>query len=437
MATVSRMNRRVLLVAYYFPPFGLSGVQRVSKFVKYLPEFGWDVSVLTIKPGSYFAYDTSLLQDVERPGVVIHRTVSLDPTRMFPKREVGMPGETGRRLFTRISQILFQPDNKIGWYPFALRKGKRILADSVHDAILSSAPPYTDHVVAAALSKSSGLPLVLDYRDDWIDNPRHLYPSAWHKNRARAQEKRVLSIAKSVVTINSVIQKSIRSRAASSLTEPAHYVIPHGYDPDDFSADRLTEGPLVSEPSRMNLFYGGVFYDAQQPDTFLRGLRLFLDQVPAARDRVVASFVGFLPDSATELISSLGLTDVVDYRGYMSHEESVQELQKADILWMTVGKRPGSEGVSTGKLYEYIGSRKPILGLVPEGEARETLIEYGASSVVAPDDVENVAAAIGELFSKWESETLPSPLDAFVTLFNRKRLAAELANILNDSLVSQ
>ena len=431
------MNRRVLLVAYYFPPLGLSGVQRVSKFVKYLPQFGWDVSVLTVKSGSYFAYDTSLLLDVERPGVVIHRTVSLDPTRLFPKREVGMPGEPGRRLFARISQILFQPDNKIGWYPFAVREGKRILADSSHDAIFSSAPPYTDHLVAATLSEYSGLPLVLDYRDDWIDNPRHSYPSAWHKNRALAQEKRVLSNAKSVVTINSVIQKNIRSRVASSPTEPTHHVIPHGFDPDDFNVHGPALGSQMSEHSRMNLFYGGVFYDAQQPDTFLRGLSLFLDRFSVARDRVVATFVGFLPDSASELISSLQLSDVVDYRGYMSHEESVQELQKADILWMTVGEQPGSEGVSTGKLYEYLGSRKPILGLVPEGEARKTLIEYGASSVVAPDDVEGVAVAIRDLFSRWESETLPSPSESFVTLFNRKRLAAELANILNDSMSAQ
>ncbi|TDI70027.1 MAG: glycosyl transferase family 1 [Bacteroidetes bacterium] len=430
------MNRRVLLVAYYFPPFGLSGVQRVSKFMKYLPDYGWDVSVLTVKPGSYFAYDSSLLQDVEQSGVAIHRTVSLDPTRLFPQREVGMPGERSRRWFSRISQFLFQPDNKIGWYPFAVKQGKRILADLAHDAILSSAPPYTGHIIAAKLSNLSGLPLILDYRDDWIDNPRHSYPSNWHKKRAQVQEQRVLSLAKSVVTINAVIQAKIKSRVKSSSNGPTHHVIPHGFDPEDFRDSRPPAHLIGADSPRMNLFYGGIFYDAQQPDTFLRGLRLFLDQFPMARTRVVATFVGFLTDTATELITSLSLTDVVDYRGYMTHEDSIQELRKADVLWMTIGDQPGSDGISTGKLYEYFGSRKPILGLVPDGEARKSLLEYGASRVVRPDDIDGVAAAIKELFVQWDSGKLPTPSDTFVMLFSRKRLAAELANILNDSIVS-
>lgn len=425
------MNRRVLLVAYYFPPLGLSGVQRVSKFVKYLPAYGWDVSVLTVKPRSYFAFDSSLLQDVERPGVVIHRTSSLDPTRLFPKRNVGMPGESRRHLFSRISQVLFQPDNKIGWYPFAIRKGKRILANSPHDAILSSAPPYTDHLIASTLAESAGLPLVLDYRDDWIDNPRHSYPSSWHKNRASLQEKRVISTAKSIVSINSVIQANIRSRIGNGPTDTSHHVIPHGFDPDDFRDAVEVDG------RRMILFFGGIFYDAQQPDTFLRGLKCFFDQNPAAREHVVATFAGYLPDSAVELVSILELSNVVDHRGYMTHEDLIQELQKADVLWMTIGKQAGSEGISTGKLYEYLGSRKPILGLIPEGVAKKTLVEYEASYIVEPDDVNGVAVAIYNLYRQWESGTLPVPPEAFVTLFNRKRLAAKLANVLNESIKSE
>jgi len=184
-----RLKRRVLLIAYYFPPLGLSGVQRVTKFAKFLPDFGWDVSVLTVKPRSYFAYDESLLTDLDRDEITVHRTASLDPTRFFGSRRIGMPPEGRRRLVSGISQTLFQPDNKIGWFPFAVREGKRLLHEHTHHVILASAPPYTAHLIGSKLSRETGLPLVLDYRDDWVDNPRHTYPTKWHRNKAVKQER--------------------------------------------------------------------------------------------------------------------------------------------------------------------------------------------------------------------------------------------------------
>lgn len=425
------MKRRVLLIAYYFPPLGLSGVQRVTKFAKFLPDFAWDVSVLTVKPRSYFAYDESLLADLDRPEISIHRTASLDPTRFFGGKKVGVPSEGNRRLLSGISQAFFQPDNKIGWFPFAVREGKRLLREQTHHAILASAPPYTGHLIGARLSRMTDLPLVLDYRDDWVDNPRHTYPTKWHRQKAENQERRSMSQASAIVSINRTIRNLVARRAGALLPEDNHHVLSHGYDPDEF-------GTVFSHSNRekMEILYTGVFYDAQQPDTFLKGFQKFLTAVPEARNRVVCTFIGLLPDSALKLITDLDLNDCVNHLGYLPHTDTVQAMKNTDVLWMTIGNQPGSSGISTGKLYEYIGTAKPILGLVPEGVARETLKSYGASEIVPPDDEDGAASALKRLFEHWDGGSLPEPDASFVSGYDRRLLASQLAEILNNATMS-
>ena len=134
--------RQILVIAYYFPPLGLSGVQRIAGFVRRLPEYGWQPTVLTAKPGGYYAYDESLWAEVQDAEICVEQTKSLDPTRLFrPGRTVKLRGNSNRRLLGRISNWLFVPDNKLGWMPFAVHAGLRQGANHTFDAILSSAPP--------------------------------------------------------------------------------------------------------------------------------------------------------------------------------------------------------------------------------------------------------------------------------------------------------
>ena len=425
------MSQRVLLIAYYFPPLGLSGVQRVAKFAKYLPEFGWDVSVLTALPGTYFAYDESLLKEMERPGVTIHRTSSVDPTRIPFKKNIQLPSDSRVRWTSYLSQSLFQPDNKIGWYPFAVRRGKALLAEQEHHAILSSAPPYTAHLIGAELSEISGLPLVVDYRDDWLQNPRHIYPTKWHHNVAQKMETRVFSVARQSISINDPIRYLLSKRSRGLMDADQHGVIPHGFDPEDFS-----DHAGKPNPDLMEFVYAGVFYDAQKPDTFLNGLARFLAISPRSRSRIRATFLGLFPESSKQLVEKLKIGANVHYGGYVTHPEAIAAIRRADVLWMTIGKRSGASGISTGKLYEYFGSRKPVLGLVPDGVASDSLQNYGAGVIVAPDDPDDVAVAIGKLFNQWESGTLPVPDEAFIAGYDRRELTSQLASILNNVTMS-
>lgn len=423
--TAHGTHRQVLVVTYYFPPMGLSGVQRVTTFVKYLKEYGWRPTVLTIDPAGYFAYDATLLAEVQAAGVPIHRTDSWDPTRLFRRQQsVAMPSESLRSRFSAISQLLFVPDNKIGWMPHALRTGHRLLRSGSFDAIFSSAPPYTAHLVAARLSRTHHLPLVVDFRDDWVGNPRHIYATPLHRYWNERLERKVLRSSRRAVTINDAIGDALLRVGEAPVT-----IIPHGYDPEN-----LTVAPAERKSGKMMFVYTGIFYDAQTPDYFLQALARVIDRHPEARDRVEAVFVGLLPKSSLQHIAALNLEDVVTYTGYESHRRAVAFQRAADVLWMTIGTRPGAEGISTSKLFEYMGSRKPILALVPPGTARRALEPYRAAMIADPEDVSAIATAISALFSQWQSGALDTPDEAYVQQHDRRHLTGMLAACLDESL---
>jgi glycosyltransferase involved in cell wall biosynthesis len=409
--------RRVLVVAYYFPPLGGSGVQRVAKLVKYLPEHGWQPTVLTARPGAYVAFDPALAKEVAAAGVEVVATRTLDPTRAGQGRTVAATGAR-RRWLAAITDGLFVPDNKLGWAPFALREGAGLLHTRPFDAVYATAPPYTGLLVAARLARRFRLPLYVDLRDDWLGNPRHRYPTPFHRRLHAHLERRVLRQAVGVSVISEAMRVAVVARHPD-LAERVR-IVPQGFDPADFDppADPLRDGVF-------RLLYSGMFYDAQRPDTFLAGLRRLRNRHPEAR--VEALFAGLVPPGFDALVDRLALTPIVRYLGYLSHADVTRRQQQADVLWMTVGQRPGAEGISTGKLFEYMGTRKPILGLVPDGTAAEALRAYGAGIAVPPDDPEAVGNALELLFGAWQAGAMPAPSESFVMQHDRQRMAGEVA----------
>lgn len=421
----SSSRKHALVIAYYFPPLGLSGVQRVAKLVKYLPENGWDVTVLTVEPGAYFAFDDRLLADLEGPHIRIERTQSVDPTRSVSRRQVPFPDEGKRILFSAVSQFILLPDNKIGWKRFAIKRGREILRERTVDIIYATAPPYTSLLVGHHLAREAGVPLVLDYRDDWLDNPRHSYPTPIHRAISLRLERKVVSSCQAVFAINCAIRNAIASRnpEMADLIE----VIPQGYDPADISNSK-TESPS----DRMVFLYAGMFYDAQKPDAFLRALRMTFDRRVEMTGQTTARFVGLFPEDAKELIVKLDLEHQVEFTGYLDHEASVSQLMSCDVAWMTIGHQDGEEMISTGKLFEYMGTRKPILALVPEGEAKRALKGYDAVFLADPDDEETISQVMEELFDRWKQNRLPVGSESHIQAFDRREQARHISAIFDE-----
>jgi glycosyltransferase involved in cell wall biosynthesis len=421
------MVNKVLVIAYYFPPMGLSGVQRTLKFVKYLPDYNWEPTVLTVTPTAYYALDYGMLRELNESGIRTVRTNSLDPTRLFESgKPVRMPHEKLRNFLSGISQAIFIPDNKIGWKHDAIRAGRTLLEEEEFNVIFSTAPPYTCHLIGAALSKEFNIPLVLDFRDSWLDNPLHFYITPFHRMIHQKLEKKVLKTSNRIITINRRI-KELMLRRYRFLSYNDVAIIPQGYDPEDFRVDNILGLPFSK---KMRFTYAGTFYRNRTPKYFLRALSEVLREHPDLGEKIEAVFIGTFRKENIAMIESLGLSDVVKVFGYLDHKSTVRYLMTSDVLWMTVGNGKGEDQISTGKLYEYIGSRKPILGLVPDGIAKATILESGAGKALNPDDVPGIKRAILEYYQLWAKKLLPKiPLD-YAENFDRVRLTGELAREL-------
>jgi glycosyltransferase involved in cell wall biosynthesis len=233
-----------------------------------------------------------------------------------------------------------------------------------------------------------------------------------------------------VVTINSRIKELIIERYPF-VTDDKVSIIPQGFDPDDFEKHASAKNTR----GKMRITYSGSFLNYYTPKYFIDGLRIAADKNPEILSGVEACFIGSFPEEYKAYIKKLGLTETVNIMGYIEHSLCIKNLIESDVLWMMINKTGRSDLHSTGKLYEYLGARKPILACVPDGVARESLKQYGAVKLTAPDDAEAIAKAILEFFEMYKKGAMPVPDDALINTYDRKKLTASLAEVFDASVV--
>ncbi len=425
--------RRVLVVAYYFPPMGLSGVQRTLKFVKYLPQYGWHPTVLTVEPRGYYAKDDGLLRELDGRDVRIVRTPGAGPGRLFHRNEiVRLPPEWLRKTLSMASDTVFIPDNKIGWQRKAVRTAVELHQETPFDLIFATSPPFTDLLIGASIKARIGTPLVFDYRDPWADYPFKFYPTPLHKLRNIALERRALRASSHVVTTSRRV-KELLIRRYPFLTYHDVDIITQGFDPADYppGTGRAAEEAKKSrkKTERMKIAYAGVFWEDRVPDYFLQAFHDLLKEKPKLRGHIEAVFIGNFREENMKLAKRLGLTESIRVTGYLPHDACVKELQGSDVLWMISGDDLGTPG----KLYEYIGARKPILGCVPEGFLRSQVIEAGGIAV-APNDVVGIKNALEKFYAKFERRELIGPRSDVVEKYDRVALTGALVKIFESLL---
>ncbi len=420
-------RRKVLVVAYYYPPMGLSGVLRVAKFTKYLHSNGWDPTVLTVGDVGYFAYDYSLLEEVLEAGVNVERTRTLDPLRLLRRKgPIRMPADSRKRLLSGISHVFLQPDNKIGWKRYAVKRGLELAAHEKFDVILASAPPFTSFLVGYELQQKLGLPLVVDYRDPWLDNRDYFYATPFHRGYAAGLEEEVLKNADGVVVINRKIKERLIARYPF-LTHEGVHIIPSGYDPQDF---RIASRFPMPRARKMRFTYAGLFDSRRTPRTFFAALAKIFAQHPQTRDEIEVNIVGNFHDTYRKMAVQMGVSTALQTPGAVEHQQKVRHLLASDVLWLITH----DPVITPGKVYEYIGSRKPILALAPEGGLRTVLAGYGAATCVSPDDVDGIAAAIYALYQSWLAGTLPSGEIEVAREHDQRVLTERLARVLAHTL---
>ncbi|KAF0151438.1 MAG: glycosyl transferase group 1 [Ignavibacteria bacterium] len=414
---------KVLVLAYYYPPMGLSGVQRTLKFTKYMHKFNWQPTVITAGNVAYYAHDLSLLKEAEEAGVEIIRTGAFDVNSLLGAKykTVNMPKEFLRKLFSKLSKTFFIPDNKNSWSKKAYKAAKNILSTEKFDIIYVSIPPYSQFLTAVKLRAEFDIPLFVDYRDLWYDNHFAFYVTPYHKYKHKKLEYNALRNSDKVVAINRRIKEKIL------LTYPfLDYedviILPHGYDPEDFRQSEV----IKRSSGKMKLTYSGIFYENITPEFLLRAFKELTIENPQIASQIELEFIGHLRDENKKLIMELNLSEFVKEQGYLEHSEVVKYLVSTDVLWMMIGNISNADTISTSKLFEYFGTRKPILGCVPDGAARNALLEYGASFIVYPDYVKDIKDTLLEIYKLHKTKSLPVPNEDFVLKHDRLFLAEQL-----------
>lgn len=413
--------KNVLFIVYYFPPMGGSGVQRPLKFVKYLREFGWNPIVLCPEPGAYHTFDDSLKKELDELNIEIHRVPGATPLHSAGNKKIGLP-EPLEKLLRKISTFFWLPDNKKGWIKPGLDKALELIREKQIDLVFSTAAPYSNLLLASEIKKASGVKVVMDLRDEWLQSHLIKYPTSWHKKKMAQIEAKTLVHADVITVINNAYKESFGYRFPDSDIR----IVEQGFDPGDFKAYDPDE-----KTDKIRLLYSGVFYGERSPNLFLKAVAEILTDRPELKDKLELLFQGGLSTNLKQLIKLLGLEETVKDLGYVDHSEAVKNLNKADVLWLMIGHKKHADKVTVGKMFEYFGTEKPILALIPNGVTKDMLEKYGAYYEADPFSHDEIKAAINRIIDDLQKDALPAANKEFVQRFNRKNIAGELASIFN------
>lgn len=433
------MTCRVLVLTYYFPPAGGPGVQRALKFVKYLPQSGWTPVVLTVREGAYPARDPSLAQDVP-PEASVHRTDSWNPYRLYARLtgqsedeavvQGSLEGEERgwKESFARLVRAnLFLPDARVGWVPFAIWRGRQLLAGGTIDAILTTGPPHSTHLAGAALQWMTGVPWVADFRDPWTDINyyQELPHTGWARRIDAALERTVLRRAQVVTTVSptwgQVLAEKV-DRGAGSVR-----VIHNGYDDED-----VERGTEAVDRDVFALTHVGSLYASRNPMGLWRALRRLRDrgEVP----KLCIRLVGSVDPNVRAALRDLGLGDCTEFVSYVPHHEAVAYMQRAGLLLLSIEDFPASRGMLTGKIYEYLAAGRPILGVGDaDGDAAALLQKTDGGQLFDRADVDGLASFVRRHYEAWAAgDRLPGAAAEQVRPYRRRAQTDRLAALLGE-----
>ena len=446
------MNK-ALLITYRFPPQGGGGVQRTLKFTKFLRDFGWEPVVQTARNPFWPVWDDTLLRDLP-PGIRVCRTPAFEFERLeqrlgrlvgereaqTPRRTTSTPGAAPKaprqrglvgRLRSAVHGRVLMPDPQIAWLPAAVLHSLVIARREGVRLVYTSSPPNSVQLVGALVASALRKPWVADFRDPWTDGPRRKQSYVGNPMRARfeaAAERAVVRRAHRVVVSAEPLRRRFLDKY-SFLSPEKVVVITNGFDPDDFAAVSAPGREL--EAGRFHLTNTGnieAMFDARP---LLRAIAELVAEDAGLRRDLLVNLVGTKKGQYDADIGALGIRDRVRYTGWVAHAQSLRYLHQSDALLMCQLPHPGggSEKLS-GKCFEYLYLRKPVLCLGVPGITADLLLDSGLGTIVNPDDIAGIKAALGALYAR---RGQPMRADAAVIgRFERRRLTERLAAVFDE-----
>lgn len=434
--------KRVLIISYYWPPTGGSGVQRWVKFAKYLPAEGWQPVVYTPANPEQLAVDASLEAEIPAEAEVI-RTHITEPYALYRKflKKSGHssgavevnPVNAQEKTFLQKAAMwvrgnFFRPDPRCMWIGPSVRFLKKYLKEHPVDIIVSTGPPQSMHIIGMKLSQATGLPWIADFRDPWtkIFYFKHLSMTKMTERWHHRMEKKVLDNATAVVAVSPLVQQDFQA-----ITQTPVELITNGYDECDFAAEKCMEA--YGGPERdFVITHTGLFAADGDPTVLWDVLSDKCEKDADFRKHLKIKLIGKTDERVKESVKAAGLEDNLIDMGYQPHSAAVEEQRKASLLILPLRKEPEYKAVLPGKLFEYLASWRPVLGIGQPDGAMSMILNTTKTGVVFDwNDRKSVARFI-ELCWKNHLEGRLDVDDADISQFTRRNLTVKMVKLFEE-----
>lgn len=429
--------KRVLIITYYWPPGSSPGVQRYLKFSKYLSDFGWRPSILTVKNGSYPSVDHSLLNDIP-DNVNVYRTNTIEPFKLFNllKREKGSKSTTGMIGLTEKKTVfkksalwvranLFIPDARKYWVSFAYKKALEIIEKENIDAIITTGPPHSTHLIGKKLKEKINIPWIADFRDPWVNIfYNKFFPRTTRtKRKDSALENEALKKSDAVIVVSKGMLEEFKERSKKI------YLIYNGYDAADIpeKEDHATE--------KFTLSYIGNFKPNQNIAILWKAISELSLEDKSFKELFQFEITGNTSSCVKNDVKKYSIEDQVRFVGFVKHDEAVMKMIQSNALLFIVPQVDNNKLIITGKLFEYLASKTPIISVGPtNGNASAILEESLRSPMIDYEDADSFKELLHGEFKNWllQGKRNKKLTEGKVEQYERKNLTQDLANILNE-----
>lgn len=435
-------RRHILFILAYFPPYLSVGVWRNLALIKYFVEKNWKVTVVTLPDNLNWTKDYNLCAQVPSQVAVI-RTLLWSPANRFwretnnlhyetkpirKKEKIFSPAANSLKIiFYKGIQNWFIPDLLITWFPTALLRVLKLFSTERFDLIYSSSPPETVHLIALILSKISRIPWISDFRDAWTTEPNR--PN-YNKIRIKIEsilESSVIKRSSRVITVSDGISGDL-GRWLENEAKKKIIMISNGYDVEDFINLPKVELPN-SDETKVKFLYTGTLGGKRTGRRFFEAIRILIDKNPSFTDKFHVYFVGRISDEECGYAYHLGLEKQISFLGVFTHKQTLAYQVSADILVLIISEQSTSTSshVLTGKMFEYIGAKKPIFAIIPEGGVAAKLIEENNLGwVVDPESPDSISIGLSKTLSGFVYKANSILYDEKYKLFERRAYLEKL-----------